>query len=342
LPILPYSPEDFDAVRAFASRRRVSILTHREFVDYYYSTRSFCKLYLYLEDKGNLVGTIGIELLNFQYRGMEIVAGVASNFHVAVPGIGGYLYFHWVKTCPFSLEFGGSEDAHKIVSQQRWTCFNGIKKFILNYDYPVYPNNRWWSRAAKWAVRNATRKAISKFASGIPREVLTRISVREEHEYQKDLLPRQSPFDFRLAPSIEYLAWRYKLGLSFVRYRLFRVFSNSSTLGYVILSDFPDRIVVAQSDGDDPSGLAYGTLLSILEVARDDRKPRKVLLLSSHRQMQTLYEHFGFRPEQTDFFFALSSLRQRIEIPLSTSSWLINYDWCDQGLFDTVVPKSRT
>jgi len=108
------------------------------------------------------------------------------------------------------------------------------------------------------------------------------------------------------------------------------------------LSDFPDRIVVAQSDGDDPSGLAYGTLLSILEVARDDRKPRKVLLLSSHRQMQTLYEHFGFRPEQTDFFFALSSLRQRIEIPLSTSSWLINYDWCDQGLFDTVVPKSRT
>lgn len=294
-----------------------------------------------MEDTGNIVGTIGIELLNFQYREKEIVAGVASNFHVAVPGIGGYLFLHWVKTCPFSLEFGGSRDAHKIISQQRWTCFTGIKTLVLNHDYPVYPNNSWLSRTAKWALRNVTRKAIPNFASRIPREILTRISVREEYDYQQDLLPRQSPFAFRLAPSIDYLAWRYNLGLSFVRYRLFRVFSQGRTLGYVILSDFPDRIVVAQSDGNDPSGLAYGTLLSVLEVAREDRKPRKVLLLSSHTQMQTLYEHFGFRPERADFFFALFSLRHTIDFPLDTSTWLINYDWCDQGLFNTVVSKTR-
>jgi len=292
-----------------------------------------------MEDDDSVVGTIGVELLKFHYGGQEIVAGVGSNFHALRSGVGGYLFLQWVKACPFSLEFGGSEDAHKIISHQRWSYFKGIKTFVLNYDYPAYPGNRWFHKGAKWALRNVRRKTIPQYTSRIPREVLTNVAVHEEYNYTQDLLPRRSPFVFRIAASIDFLAWRYNLTLSFVRYRLFRVLSGSDTLGYVVLSDFPDRIIVAHCDGDDPCALAYGALLSVLEVARLDRNPRMVLLNCSHTQMQLVYEQFGFRPERNDFLFALGSLRQKVDIPPDTSKWLINYDWCDHGLLESSALK---
>lgn len=334
--LLTYSPQHFEAVRTFAIRAGVPILAHRPFVDYYYAARDSCKLYLFMENDHSVIGTLGIELLRFEYCGQEIIAGVGTNYHVSRSGAGGYLFLHWMKTCPFSLEFGGSEDVHRIISQQRWKYFKGIKTYVLSSDYPVNPGNTWLHAAAKWVLRRARRRNVREYSSRIAREALTSISVREERGYTQDLLTWKSPFVFRLAPSIDYLEWRYNLALPFVRYRLFRVLTQGRTLGYVVLSDFPNRIVVAQCDGDDPWGLAYGALLSLLEVARDDQKPRTVLLNCSHVQMQPVYEQFGFRTGSKDFPFALGSLRQKIDISCDTSRWLVNFDWGDHGLVGSV------
>ncbi len=332
MPVSKYLPEDFASLRDFASRAGVPSLADRRFVDYYYASHPSCGLYLFNNDGGQLVGTIGIEQLRFEFENKDMVIGVPSNYHALQPGVGGYLFLQWMKTCPFGLEFGGSEDAHKVIRKQGWKYFAGIKTYVLNYDYPIYPGNKWPRRLAKRVLRRVQRKRIAEYAANIPRDVVSRIRVREEKSYSGDLLPRGSSFEFRLAPTLDYLAWRYNLAVSFVKYRLFRIIDGDRTSGYAILSDSPERIIVAQSDGDDPTVLAYGVLLSLLEVAREDTEPRTALLLSSNPQMQEIYRRLGFRCSDNDFLFAMGSLREHVNIPADTSRWLINYDWGDNGL----------
>jgi hypothetical protein len=78
--------------------------------------------------------------------------------------------------------------------------------------------------------------------------------------------------------------------------------------------------------------LAYGVLLSLLEVAQGHEKARPVLLTSCHHEMQKIYEGFGFKPERQNRPFALGPLQPPIDLPCETSSWLVNFDWGDKGL----------
>src|SRR5205807_9440999 len=144
--------------------------------------------------------------------------------------------------------------------------------FLLNRSYPAYPGEARWRRAAKW-LREHWRHRLSRYASRLPPGAAA-ISVREEQAYTEDLLPQASPFAFRFAPPLDYLAWRYHTALSFVRYRLFRILQGATTLGHVILNEAPDRLLVAQCDGADAATLAHGVLRSIPEASRADRQPR--------------------------------------------------------------------
>lgn len=340
MPISKYQPEKFDILRDFAFRAGVPSLAERRFVDHYYGSRESCCLHLFMNDGGELVGTMGVEQMHFRFGEKEMMIGIPSNYHALQPGAGGYLYLQWMKKCPFGLEFGGSEDAHEIIRKQSWKYFAGIKSYILNYDYPLYAGNKWPHRLAKRVLRGVRRKKIAEYASNISSPVRSRISVHEEKSYTEDLLPRNSSFEFRLSPTLDYLQWRYNLALSFVHYRLFRITEGGRTSGYAILSDHPDKVIVAQCDGDDPVVLGYGVLLSLLEVARDDVGPRTVLLLCSNPQMQMIYGRFGFGVIKGDFLFAMGSLREQIDIPDNTSRWLINYDWGDNGLLGPFLGQS--
>jgi hypothetical protein len=311
-------------------------LVHRPFVDYYYATRAWCKLYLLVGEDDTVLGTIGIDLLRFEYTSegvtREMVFGQASNYYALRRGVGGYLFMQWMKSCPHGIEFGGSDDAHKVIRSQKWMYCPGIKSYVLNKPYTVYPGEASWRIAAKWIMRHVRRRNIPRYTSRIPPEAMAGISIREESVYSEDLLPKRSPFKFRFAPTREYLSWRYNTGLSFKRYRLFRLLAWGTTAGYVIINEMPDELVVAQCDGEDPVVLAYGVLLSLLTVAKDDERPRSVWLTSAHPSMQQVYEQFGFRAERGNIRFALGSLRHKIDLPLDTSNWLISYDWGDNYL----------
>lgn len=331
--IIEYTPEHFEALRRAASSRGVPGLEYRPFVDYYYTTGPWCKLYLALGDDGSVQGTIGIERLQYEYESRELTLGLATNFHAFQPGIGGYLYMKWMKLCPGALEFGGTDDAHRVIaSSRKWNYFSGVKQYILNRAFPVYPGDAWWRAAGKRIATAILQRKLQHYSSRIPSSAISGISVQEEASDAKDLLPRRSPFTFRLTPTAAYLSWRYNTQLPFIRYRFFRVLDHGLSAGYVILSDSKDQVIVAQCDADDAMVLAYGVLRSVLEVTRSDRKPRSVLLTTSHSRMREIYEECGFKFNGNHMKFALGNVERTISIGPDTTNWLINFDWGDLGL----------
>jgi hypothetical protein len=310
-------------------------LRHDEFVNHYYGSSEWCHLYLLLSNPDEVIGTVGVERMPFRYRGNDLTVGFGTNYHSLKPGAGGFLYRHWLKSCQLAISLGGSEDAHRILKSQKWPYFDGIKRLCLNKPYGAYPGDAPWKRAAKWLVRHTMRHPIGNYASRIPASVLNRIHVREEGTYSDDLLPQNSPFEFRFTPGADYLNWRYRLGMPFIRYRLFRIVANEGYAGYVIFNEKPDQIIVSQCDADDYETLAWGVLSSLVKLAAADRKARSVTLTCANRRMEEIYAKFGFKVE-SDQPLAFGSLVRNVAPPAGsdTSNWLINFDWGDNGMLD--------
>lgn len=336
MPIVEYTRERFADLSEMVSQVHGAVnLAHRPFVDYYYATREACKLYLYYSDSGKVIGTLGRELARFEYESREVKLRIASNWYSLQKGIGGKLSLHSAASTPDSvgLTFTGSQDTISILRHREWIFMPGIRGYFLNNSCSLYPGESSWRRTAKLVVRRMRRKRISSFADRIPSHIFGEIEVREEFSYRPDLLPLASPFRFRFAPDAEYLNWRYNLSLPFIRYRLFRFSRGGGNCGYVILSDSPGKIIIAQCDGEDANTLAYGILLSILKVAgkSDDRRP--VFLASSHEHMKKVFQNFGFREQRGgDLPFAFRKQPPHVETALGTGDWLVNYDWGDNGV----------
>jgi hypothetical protein len=342
--IVEYAPSRFDDLKEMV--RQVSAplnLAHRPFMDYYYATSDHCKLYLCFSEAGKIVGTLGRELLRFVHNSQELTIRIASNWYSLQRGVGGELYRYSAQVNPnsFGLMFSGSQDTLNILRHHKWIFVPGIRGYFLNNPCGMYAEDPWWRKIPKSVIRRSTRKSIPSFASCLPARVAAEIAVREEKEYSDSLLPSRSPFAFRFAPTAEYLSWRYNLSLSFVRYRLFRLIVRSENAGYIILSDWPHQIIVAQCDGEDPSALAYGILLSILEVGRNDPGPRTVFLACCHPDMKKIFRKFGFwRQLGGDLPFAFRTQPPGLDLAGGTSNWLVNFDWGDNGLRPPFLDQS--
>ena len=331
--IIEYSPEWFDALtHAVKPRRPESALLHRPFVDYYYASQDWCGLLLALDKKDQVVGTLGVDRMRFESESGEMTLGFGSNYNSFLPGVGSFLFLRRLKVCPLGLVFWTTEDTQKVIGSLGWTYFSGVRRHHLNYRNPTFPREPVWRKAAKGIFRRLPRKKIGSYASRLKDASGAGVSVRPERVFSAGLLPRQSPFAFRFAPSLDYLNWRYNTELSFVRYRLFRIMARGTTVGYVVINDKPDSLTVAQCDGVDPVTLAYGVLASIVEVGKHDLNPRSVMLTSSHRLMQERYREFGFRASGSDERFAVGGYKQDIALDADTSAWLINFDWGNNEL----------
>jgi hypothetical protein len=332
LRLICYTSEQFELLQEAALKIKGNVsLRHRPFVDYYYASRDSSRLYLFLDDSGTVQGSIGIETLPFEYQSRSMSLAVASNFHALQPGVGGYLFLHWLRSCPIALEVGGSEDAHKIIRQQKWTHFPSIKVYSLNEEYRAYSDDNSLRAVAKWVLRKVRHKKLSDYASRFSAQAGVNINVREEFDYREDLLPTKSPFAFRLAPTVDFLAWRYNTRLSFVRYRLFRILAGERSAGYVIINDGRERVLIAQCDADDAITLVHGVLLALSKVGAQEQRPRMVRLTSSNPEMSEIYRRFGFVPTK-DWTVAMGGRKGPVDMSPDTSNWLINLDWADIGL----------
>jgi hypothetical protein len=337
MPIIEYTPVLFGDLKRFVARLLKPVnLIHQPFVDYYYTDNRWCKLFLYYSDSGDVLGTLGRELMRFEYKSREIMIRFGTNWYSLQRGVGTELGKYSVASAPDSigLMFTGSEDTLAILHHRGWTFISGVRGYFLNNPHPIYRGDSFLRRSAKSFVRSLKRRIIPKFASHIPSHMVSGLSVREEHSYSEDLLAFRSSFAFRFAPTFDYLKWRYSLSLSFARYRLFRVMKRGVSAGYVILNDSPDCLSVAQSDGEEATTLAYGILLSILEIGRSDRHPRNVFLASCHPGMQQVFEEFGFRAprKEGDMPFAFRTLPPEFDKSPANSNWLVNFDWGDNTL----------
>lgn len=336
MPIIEYRPELFEALHQMVSRLgRVINLSHRPFVDYYYASHNACKLFLYVTDDGTVLGSRGSELLRCEYKSCELNLNIASNWYSLKRGVGGELSKHAAQHYPGSLglTFVASRKAVAIRRHYGAKFVPGVRTYFLNPPATVLTGKSWWQRAAKIAWLEVAGRPIADFASRMP-AAMRGISVKEERFYSTDLLPRYSPYTFRLASSTEYLGWRYNLCLPFVRYRLFRVLTRGKTTAYVIVNEKPKQLIIAHCDGEDPLTVAYGILLAVLEIGRHDKHPRSVLLASMHHAMGSVFKQFGFKTRSWR-----NNLPFGFHAPLSqcldysdTSNWLINYDWGDNGL----------
>lgn len=242
----------------------------------------------------------------------------------------------------YGMVLMASSVAIGVLCHRNWVPVPGVTGYFLN-GCSLQPWNSWWKSAANVLVRQIDGKCISKFSSRIPEDVASRINIHEELSYTPDLLPRRSPFSFRFAPSMEYLDWRYNLSLSFARYRLFRIMADDSNVGYVILNDSPDQIIVAQCDAEDATVLAYGILLSMIEAGRNDRTARTVFLSCCHSEMRSIFEKFGFRKWfRGNLPFGFLELPPSVGESREVSTWLVNYDWADNGLQAPFLDQRRT
>jgi hypothetical protein len=343
MPIVEYTPQHFEALRKFAEGTGEKVgLAHRPFVDYYYATQDWCRLYLYVANGGNILATYGVDRMRFEYDGREMMIGFGGNYYSIQPGIGGILFVHWHNLCPVGLVYGGSTDTHKMIAARKWKNYKGVRVHVLNKPYDPYAGEGMLRVAAKSVARRFTRSKLSHYASHISAEVRRKVSIHEEKKFTDDLLPRESPFVFRFAPTAEYLNWRYKTSLSFVQYRLFRVLDCGRTAGYVVINESPERLIVAHCDGTNAWTLAQAALLSILHVGQEDQEPRTVILSICHPEMREIFQRFGFHPEHEDRPFCIGTLRGPVEIADDTSRWLINYDWGDNGLRPLFLDQAPT
>ncbi len=239
------------------------------------------------------------------------------------------------------MVFMASPSARRVLQHLAWVPMQGVGGYFLN-ACSLKPWNSWWKTCANLIVRGISGKRIPALAGRIPEDLASTIQVREEFAYSPDILPGTSPFALRFAPTAEYLGWRYNLSLSFVRYRLFRIFSARS-IGYVILNDSPEQIIVAQCDGNDATALSYGVLLAILKAGEKDAVRRSVFLACCHSQMAEAFERFGFKKWfRGDLPFGFRNVPPMLNVAEGTSNWLINYDWSDNGLQAPFADQSET
>jgi hypothetical protein len=343
MTIVEYTPDQWADLQVAVAQMKGKInLSHRPFVDYYYATRSFAKLYLYRDDDGRVLGTIGRELLPFVYKDRAFTLRLGSNWYSLRPGIGRELLrFTWqMNPDSIGASFGGSDDTVSIAHHYDWIFIAGIKAYAKNLHTLTHPGEPGW-RSKLRKTRGMIRERFSSVVAGREAASHGEVAIQEEREFSPGLLPRSSPFTFRFAPSLEHLAWRYNTSLSFVRYRLFRITARGTSVGYVILNVSPERILVAQCDGEDPEALAHGILLAVNELERE-KAGRAVYLTSCVPRMHPIFESGRLKVQSNA---ALPLIIRREQWPYEESpdcsAWLVNYDWGDKGLRSPFLDERR-
>lgn len=325
-----YNSRHYPVLAAAAQKLNVDSLLHRDFVDYYYQGQSWSELFMCFNDDDSCAAFLGLDRLRFEHHGQELVIAMATNFYTLNPGTGGFLWLQWMKSCPAGMVFGGSEDSHHILKKQKFTYYSGINVYGLNTRYSAYQGDSAWRAMIKFGMRAIARKRISASETQTFREKSASITI-EETSSENARCVEANCFSFRFAPTEDYLRWRYNSTLPFVRYRWFEISAGNRRVGYCILNDAPNQIIVAHSDGTDPETLAYGILKAIFLAASNDQKKRAVLLASSHPVMQTIFQHYGFSLDLADRSMAIGSLRSSVNLP-EPKTWLINFGLGDNDL----------
>jgi hypothetical protein len=304
------------------------------FVDYYYGKSQFARLYTLIDDDNEPLAVLGCEYQTFQTTRATLTLGFGSNSHAFYPGAGAVLFQHYLHKCDFGIEFGGTEDAHRVLRQQNWKFFPSVPLFHFNRPITKWPGEPPWKRAAKTVLsRLHFKRNILQRIDAILKQYDYVIEVEEHETITSEMLPRSTPFTFRFSPSLDHLNWRYNSRVSFVRYRIFRI-RHKSLRGFVVINQQPHKLIVAHCDGEDPRVLALGILAAIRTLALEGHYAVHVALAATHQDMQQIFLRTGFHCDPDKRPFAIGSFRNTATppVPDDQRQWLISLDIGDNGL----------
>ncbi len=308
-----------------------SNLRHRAFVDWYYSSSDFCGLTLLLDDHDHCLACLGNERMTLKVGELGYRLGCLSSFYAFHPGYGFYGFSAALHGADAGFMLGGTDKAIGFVQRLGWDL-GQINAYSLNLTY---------HEDAGHPLRNLCKLLVNACVSRVPLhnletklpDSLTRVQVIEQSSYADDLLDFPSSFAARFDRPVAHFAWRYALDLPFARYRLFKAFLGSEYIGFVILQDMPEQVLVAESSGSEPKAVAAAILRSISAVARSEEDKREVLLLCSNPAMQRIFVSAGFQySARRRIQFGFGGLKGRIPAPVGPSEWLVNYDLGGRGL----------
>jgi len=333
MQLIKYQHGDHGLLKKLISRLGPShSLRYPEFVDYYYAGSDFCDLHVALDDD-EVVSLLGVERMQFATQDETYTLGFGSNFASFRPGAGGVLLRHWLRNCHYGIVLGGSDDTHHMLRRLGWTYYTNIFDCYCNKVLCWYPDDPWWKGLSKVLLRRMVRGTpLAERTRRVAADGGGGVEAIEEPRFTEDMLPKESPFAFRCALSVDHLNWRYRPGLSFVRYRVYRIVNRGESVGYVVLNDLPGRLLVAQCDANDPLVLCQGIFAALAEACRVDRPRREVLLVSSHSVMRESFRRYGFREATPQRPLAIGGPRCASPIMHNTDEWLVNLDWGDNGL----------
>jgi hypothetical protein len=341
LKIVKYTPAMFDKVFEQVSKLRSDHpLRFRGFVDAYYASSEFCQLNMALDEQGVVAGLQGVEWMPFEDQGRKLKLGFGSNFYAFRPGAGAYPLMSWLRCCDAGLIFGCSRQMKNMITRAGWRFFTGVKYMRVNRRFSADPQDGALKGVVKRLLNHAPfRQTLTSLANRLPPSVRG-VTATEVDCITDDLLDFKSAFGFRFAPDREYLAWRYGPEVRYLRYRTFRIARNGRHVGYAVLLDKIEQVVVAHADGSEPMALAAGIVKAISAIARGTRDFREVVLTSAHAAMQQVFENVGFvnRPKW-DPPFALGGLKGGFDIATPVSEWMVNYGWGDNALRPPFVEK---
>lgn len=334
MKIEEYQHGDHDTLRRIcADLPAFHSLRYPEFVDNYYASSEYCRLYIMHDASQRVSGVVGVEKMPFEGPNGPVEIGFGSNYHAFDSGAGGILFLQWVRSCGLGMNFGGSPDAHRIIDHQKWTRFGGIRTLQLNSAWAQVPGEPAWRKLAKSLLSNSPFKTrVDRCTSRMLKRNGLDVEVQSETAFSTDMLEFESPFDVRVATKPDYLNWRYATDLSHVRYHLFRIMHGGESVGFVLLNAQPNRVLVAHCDATDAWILVKGIAAALGQLCRGRLSGTGVLLTTSHSVISSVFQEFGFRTRRNGRGLAIGGPGKQSPFPTDTSNWLINEDWGDNGL----------
>lgn len=325
-----------------ANAVHLPVLLNRPFLEHYYLGQEWSKLFLAMDDS-KCLGIIGVDTFQLATHTSSLKAAFATNFYSLQSGVGGMLWLKWMKLGDIGLVFGGSKDAHRILSARKFDYYPGVNIYRLNAQFEPYKEDSTFKGIVKAVLRPWSRKKLQEYAS---KDFLLRfadVRVAERRELSEELTVQASPFALRFRPSLEYLQWRYNPRLGYVHYRVFEILHGGVRCGYCMLNDGPKELMVVNADGNDPELLAAGILKAIFTVGEENDENRTAVLASSHPAMQAVFTGSGFHLAEKNYPFAAGSLRGSRELG-DPRTWLIHLGIGDNDLRENMFwpPKDGT
>jgi hypothetical protein len=335
LQVVRYTPAMFGRVAAQLSKVRPDHpLCFRGFVDAYYASSEFCQLNVALDEEGEIAAVQGVEWAPFEDRGKKLKLGIGSNFRAFRRGGGACLLMSWFRSCDAALVFGGSADMHSMMDKAGWRYFTGINDMLMNRRLSPGRKDGVLKGLAKRFLRSAPgRRSLASLADRLPGALRRGVSAAEVDVIDEDLLDFSSAFGFRLAPDRRYLAWRFGPEVPYVRYRTLRITRDGRYVGYAVLLDRAERVVVAHADGSEPVALAAGIVKAISAIAQGARDLREAAVTSAHPAMQQLFAKVGFvHKPRWDRPLALGGLNGAFGVVTPVTEWMASDGWSDGAL----------